>query len=117
MLPRAPEGPDYTSQEIANADAVLGSMRSDLVACYRTRLRVQPDAHAVVTVDILIGDDGRVRTVDTVGGAILGNGTMGCIVEHIKHGVFEPPHGGGTLRIRVPFSLRRVAPGDDDNST
>jgi hypothetical protein len=38
---------------------------------------------------------------------------MGCIVHRIERGTFEPPHGGGTIHVRVPFSLRRVAPGED----
>jgi hypothetical protein len=54
-----------------------------------------------------------VETVDTTGGAILGDTTMSCIVHRIERGAFEPPHGGGSLHVRVPFSLRRVAPGDD----
>jgi len=38
--------------------------------------------------------------------------TMSCLVERVKRASFEP-HNGGTLRIHVPFSLRRVAPGDE----
>jgi hypothetical protein len=52
-------------------------------------------------------------TVETTGGAILGESTMSCIVHRIERGRFEPPHGGGTIRVRVPFSLRRVLPGEE----
>ncbi len=117
MLPRLEPGPDYTKHEIDNARSVLDAMRDDLLACYKKRLRVSPDAHALITVDISIGEDGHVRRVDTAGGGVLGEGGMGCIVHRIQQGVFEPPHGGGTLHVRVPFSLRRVAPGDEDDST
>jgi hypothetical protein len=113
MLPRASVEPDYTKHEIDNANAVLGAMKDDLLACYKRRLRVNPEAHGFITVDILIERDGRVGSVDTTGGAILGEATMACIVHRIERGVFEPAHGGGTLRVRVPFSLVRVAPGDE----
>lgn len=113
MLPRAAPAPDYTQREVDDANAVLGSMRDDLLACYKKRLRIRPEAHGFITIDILIGDDGHVRNVDTTGGAILGDTTMGCIVHRIERGTFEPPHGGGTIHVRVPFSLRRVAPGED----
>ncbi len=115
MLPRAAPGPDYTKREVDNANEVLDAMKTDLLACYKKRLRGRPDAHAVVTADILIGEDGHVRRVDTSGGATLGEATMSCIVHRIQNGVFEPPHGGGTIQVRVPFSLRRMAPDEGDS--
>jgi hypothetical protein len=88
-------------------------MHDDLLACYKKRVAVNPRAHGFITVDVVIDPDGRVRDVETTGGAILGEVTMGCLVERIKRGSFDPPHGGGTLRVQVPFSLRPVAPGDE----
>jgi hypothetical protein len=101
--------PDYTARETANAEAVLGTMHEDLLACYKKRLAANPAAHGYITVDIVIGPDGRVRTTETTGGAILGDATMRCIVQRIERATFEPPHGGGTLRVQVPFSLDRLA--------
>ncbi len=112
MLPRAPD-PDYTQAEIDNVNVVLASMGDDLLACYKKRLRVLPNAHGFITVDIVIGDGGTVRGVETTGGAILGDKTMSCLVHRIERGTFEPPHGGGTIHVRVPFSLRRVVPGEE----
>jgi hypothetical protein len=60
-------------------------------------------------VTIVVGPDGSVRRVETTGGAILGETTMKCIVERIQRATFDPPHGGGTLTIEAPFSLRRVS--------
>jgi len=110
---RANDQPDYTTQATANANSVLEGMHDDLLACYKKRVAVNPNAHGFITVDIVIDASGRVQTVETTGGAILGDGTMGCIVNRIKRASFDPPHGGGTLRIHVPFSLRRVAPGEE----
>ena len=112
MVARPAPDPDYTQHEIDNASAVLASMTDDLLGCYKTRLRANPQAHGFITVDILIGSDGHVRKVDTTGGAILGEITMACIVRRIERGVFEPPHGGGNIHVQMPFSLRVVGPDD-----
>ena len=114
MVPRVVPEPDYTQREIDDATTVMASMTDDLLACYKKRLRVNPKAHAFITVDVLVGSDGRVRKVDTTGGAILGNQTMACVVHRIEQGVFEPPHGGGNIHVQMPFSLRVVS--DDDET-
>lgn len=114
MVPRVVPEPDYTQREIDNATTVMASMTDDLLACYKKRLRVNPKAHAFMTGDVLVGSDGRVRKVDTTGGAILGDHTVACVVHRIEQGVFEPPHGGGNIHVQMPFSLRVVS--DDDET-
>jgi hypothetical protein len=109
---RTNDTPDYHAHATANANRVLEAMHPDLLACYTKRLAVRPDAHAFLTIDLVIGPDGRVRWVETTGGALLGPSTMKCIVDRVSQASFEPPHGGGTLRIHVPFALRRTAPND-----
>ena len=113
MIPRVAPEPNYTQREIDNATDVLSAMTGDLLACYKQRLRANPKAHGYITVDITVGSDGRVRKVDTTGGAILGDQTMACIVRRIQQGVFEPPHGGGNIHVQVPFSLEVVAVGEE----
>jgi hypothetical protein len=113
IVPRPADGPDYNAKATDNANAVLDGMHDDLLACYKKRVAVNPNAHGFITVDIVIDPDGKVRNVETTGGAVLGDGTMSCLVQRIKRGSFDRPHGGGTLRIHVPFSLRRVAPGEE----
>ena len=113
LVPRVAPEPDYTQREIDNATSVLSSMTDDILGCYKTRLRVNPNAHGFITVDILVGSDGHVHKVDTTGGAILGNQTMACIVHRIGQGVFDPPHGGGNIHVQMPFSLQVLAPDDE----
>jgi hypothetical protein len=115
MLPRAALEPDYTKEETDNANRVLDTMKDDLIACYKKRLRVNPDAHGFITVDILVGPDGNVMKTETTGGALLGKDTMQCIVKRMEKATFQKPHGGGTLHIRMPFSLRKIGPDDDDS--
>jgi hypothetical protein len=113
IVPRPADGPDYSARATDNANEVLAAMHDDLLACYQKRVAANPNAHGFITVDIVIDPEGHVRDVETTGGAILGERTMSCLVHRIRRGSFEPPHGGGTLRIHVPFSLRRVSPGDE----
>jgi outer membrane biosynthesis protein TonB len=110
MVPRPAPEPDYTQRETANATAVVSSMKSDLVACYKKRLRVNPLAQGAITVEIEVGEDGHVRKVDTTGASVLGQQTMACISHRIEKGAFEPPHGGGNIYVEVPFSLEVVSP-------
>ncbi len=110
MVPRPAPEPDYTQRETDNATAVVSSMKSDLVACYSKRLRVNPQAQGAITVEIEVGEDGHVRKVDTTGAAVLGRQTMACISHRIEKGVFEPPHGGGNIYVEVPFALEVVSP-------
>jgi len=106
------EPPDVQAAAIANVDQVFASMHDDLLACYRARVAVDPSAHAFLTIDIILGPDGKVRDVETTGGAHLGDRGLGCIVRRIKAASFEPIPGGGTRHIQVPLTLRRIAPGE-----
>ncbi len=109
VVSRASDPPDYTALATANANRVLGAIRADLLACYERRLVAKPRAHGFITLTIVVAPGGTVQSVDTTGGAILGEATMACIVKRIERATFDPPHAGGTLTIEAPFSLRRVA--------
>lgn len=113
IVPRPADGPDYHERATANANTVLEGMHDDLLGCYKKRVAVHPNAHGFITLDIVVEPDGKVRNVGTTGGAVLGDATMACLVQRVKRASFDPPHNGGTLRIHVPFSLRRVAPGEE----
>jgi len=110
LVSRGSPEPDYTQQETDNAMAVVSSMKNDLLACYKKRLRLNPRAYGAITVEIVVGEDGHVRKVDATGATILGRQTMACISHRIEQGVFEPPHGGGNIFIEIPFSLEVAAP-------
>jgi hypothetical protein len=108
-----PEGlPDYTQQEIDDADRVLTDLRPKLLACYTQRLRANPAAHGFITMDLVVDHEGRVSHVDTTGGAVLGPRTMSCLVHIVEGAQFAPPHGGGNMFLHVPFNLQRTADGE-----
>jgi len=113
VLPRPADQPDYTAKATENANHVLEAMKGDLLTCYKKRILAYPQAQGFLSVQITVGDDGHVRSVSTTGGGTLGDGTIACVVKRIQRGVFEPHHGGGSMEIRVPFSMRRAVPGEE----
>lgn len=104
--------PDVTEAASANVDHVFATMHDDLLACYRTRLRTDPRAHAFMTVDLVLEPNGHVRSVETTGGATLGDSGIRCISDRIKKATFAPIPGGGTRRIQVPLTFRRLGPAE-----
>lgn len=104
--------PDYHAQATANVNRVLEAMHPQLLACYTKRVTASPNAHGFIVVDILVAPDGTVRDVGATGGALLGQRTMDCLVEQVRKAKFDPPHGGGTMRVEVPFSLHSASLAD-----
>lgn len=103
-----PAPADVNEAAVANVDRVFASMNDDLLACYKNRLKTAPNAHAFMTVDLILEPDGRVRTVETTGGATLGDRGIHCITDRIRKATFDPIPGGGTRRVQVPLTFRRV---------
>ena len=98
----------------ANAHAVVNEMEEDFLACYTKRLVAKPTAHAFMTMDIIVGPNGKVKNVELEGGALLGEEARECIAARARAATFDPPRGGGTMRVQVPFSLRRAESGEAD---
>ncbi len=109
-----PSTPDHHAAAVADADRVFRSMHDDLLACYKKRVKAQPNAHAFMTVDVVVKDDGSVWWTETTGGAHLTKGgALKCITDRIEKAQFLPVVGGGTRRIHVPLTFRMLAPGED----
>lgn len=105
--------PDYHAAAVADADRVIASMHDDLLACYRQRLLTNARAHAFVTLDVLVEESGRVRSVETSGGAMLGEATLKCLRSRVARASFAPVHGGGTLHFQIPLTLRTAGSGEN----
>ena len=88
-------------------------MHPHLLACYAKRLATHPNAYAFLTVDVLVGQDGRPREVSTTGGALLGTDVIDCMKRHVRRAAFAPPSASGTSRVRVPFAFHPDAAHDD----
>lgn len=105
--------PDPREQAERDAADVFRSMHPDVLACYTKRLATHPKAHAAITVEVLVDQDGRPRDVATTGGALLGSAVLACITRKVMRTAFTPPRDGGSSRVRVPFAFHPDAIGDD----
>ena len=97
--------PAPREQAERDAAAVFRSMHADVLACYTKRLATHPKAHAAITVEVLVGQDGRPRDVATTGGALLGSAVLSCVTRKVMRTAFTPPRDGGSSRVRVPFAF------------
>jgi len=98
----------FTIRETRNADAIVASMHDDFLACFKKHARTARSGETI-SLDILIGSDGKVK--DVAGTSAPGLALVReCILRRVREANFDPPHGGGTLRIHVPEALRVEAP-------
>ncbi len=109
IVSRPPNAPDYTALETENANRVLDAIRPELLKCYAKRLAIDPKVRAYVMLEVVVDKQGHVMSAEGFGGGMLGAATMECIVNRVKRAAFDPPHGGGTLKIQMPFTLRPTA--------
>lgn len=105
--------PDPRETAEREAAAVFRAMHADVLACYAKRLATHPHAHAAITVDVLVGRDGRPREVATTGGAALGPAALSCVERRVRRAEFAPARDGGTSRVRVPFAFHPDVAGVD----
>lgn len=105
--------PDPREQAERDAAAIFRSMHSDVLACYTKRLATHPKAHAAITIEVLVGQDGRPRDVATTGGALLGSAVLSCVTRKVMRTAFTPPRDGGSSRVRVPFAFHPDDADDD----
>jgi hypothetical protein len=106
--------PDRHAAAVRNANEVIAAMHDDLLACYKTRLAQNPNAHASLVVEVVVNYDGTVLYSDVTGGAMLGRRGLRCITTRIERAKFAPVHGGGTMRLEIPLIFRR---GDAPDAT
>jgi hypothetical protein len=109
-VPARAQEPDHHAAAVANANQIFAAMHKDLLACYKSRVAVSPNAHAFMTIDVVINPDGSIRAVETTGGALMGDKGIQCVVNRVKRATFAPVRDGGTLRIHVPVVLRKLTP-------
>jgi hypothetical protein len=95
----------HSIRQAEAANQVFEAMHDDLLACYKARVRVAPNAKGTVTFSILVGPDGAVKTIEPSGGETLGSAKEG-MMKRIQKATFKAPHGGGTMQIQVPFTLQ-----------
>jgi hypothetical protein len=75
--------------------------------CYESALRTQPDLAGPVSVEFVIGADGKVSSAHVGGGA----SAVDRCVEGVFKGIqFPAPDNGATVRVTYPFTMSPAAP-------
>ncbi len=100
------DGSEDLTRAVEDANRVLDGLKPDLLACFE-RIRTKPQSDAFMTVSIVVGKDGKVQSTETKGGAPFGERASKCVAERAKKASFAPPRGHGTMRVEVPFTLRK----------
>ena len=79
-------------------------------ACYEDALRLAPSLTGRVTVQFVIGPDGRV-TASAASESTLGNGRAErCVADAVHDLVFPPADGGGVVVVSYPFVFEPSEP-------
>ena len=95
--PQPPVTVDDPTRVERDASAVFRAMHGDFLRCFGRAQR-----RAFVTVDVLVGPQGEVRSVETFPS---GQPLTTCIARRVARATFPPPRDGGTARVRVPFAF------------
>jgi hypothetical protein len=90
-------------------DAKLDAARPGIQACYEAALKTQPDLRGLVSINFVVGADGRVAHVEAMDGedALRDAATVDCVLGQIKALEFPAPHGG---RVFLSYPLRLEPP-------
>jgi len=73
-------------------------------ACYEAELANVPKLAGTLTVQFVIGRDGKVISANPSG---LGNWNVeNCVAEVIQKIEFPKPRGGGSIQVSYPFTFR-----------
>ena len=103
--PAAPGGPaaPAAGAPIANADAVIATMKPDFRKCFEAAQQKDPKAAGKVMVVAKVGPTGEVTSA-TAQDATLPAEAADCIAKRVKSAKFDPPGpAGSTLNVPVSF--------------
>lgn len=99
------DAPDDDAQAERDAAEVFRSTHADLLWCVARGRVTPPDAVIDVAIAVVVAPDGRVRSVTTKGGEVVGSAALTCIARRLARATFSPPRGVGARTIHVPFAF------------
>jgi len=102
------DGADDVTRATQNANEVLDAIRGDLLACFENRIRAKAQTEPFMTLGIVVGADGKVVNVVTTETRLVSARAVRCLGETVRRASFDPPRGRGSMRIEVPFTLRKA---------
>lgn len=89
---------------IADADAVVASLRPQFRRCYQDGLSVDPKLSGKVVIVASVGPNGEVTSASVGSSEGLSPGVIACLVEVVRHARFAGNGTGSTLHIPVSFA-------------
>lgn len=96
---------------------VVGSLDRDIIRrvvqrhvdeirdCYNAGLTKDPELEGRVTIDFIIGGEGRINSAVVHESTLKDLAVPKCIVKAVEEWVFPEPSGGSTVTVRYPFNL------------
>ncbi len=106
------DGAEDVTRASENANKVLGGIRADLLACFENRIRAKPQTDPFMRLGIVVGPDGKVTKVVTSETRLVSPRAVRCLDNAVRRVSFDPPRGRGSMRIEVPFTLRKAGETD-----
>lgn len=85
---------------------VVHSHHAQLRYCYESELVRNPTMSGKITVKWVIGSQGAVTQVSTVGSTLNNARVESCLNARVKSWNFPPPKGGGIAVVTYPFVFR-----------
>jgi hypothetical protein len=85
---------------------VINSHLYRISSCYTDALQTQPELRGKVVVEFFIGPLGKVVSSRAARVEQLSTGVVTCILDDVQTWKFDPPEGGGVVRITYPFTFK-----------
>lgn len=86
--------------------ALVQKHQAEIKQCYEAGLREDPSLEGKVVVDFTIGSAGDVVQA-TIKESTLGREDIdACLINVVNGWRFEPPKGGGVVRVSYPFVFK-----------
>ncbi len=91
--------------------AVIQRNIGQIIYCYEQGLQTSPSLSGRVTMDFVIGGNGRVRTAQVANTSLRSQAVENCIAGRLRNWTFPQPKGQVDVKVSYPFVLRRVGQG------
>ncbi len=89
--------------------AVINRHLSEVRFCYEQGLQQKPKLSGRLSMNFMIGPQGRVSLAQVTNSSLNHAMVEGCIRDRLKTWNFPKPEGGVTVKVSYPFILRRVS--------